>query len=73
MRQVIAEKSCDSCHVVTQAHGGSRQEAHVCFTCHTKGAEDRGVVGTKGAKCIGGTCQNVAWDEPVGARVPRLP
>ena len=55
MRQVVSEKSCDSCHVVTQAHGGSRQEPHVCFTCHTRGAEDQGVLGTRGAKCTTAT------------------
>ena len=55
-RQIVMPDACNTCHVVTQAHGGSRQfsggiTAPGCPTCHTAGAEDQGVVGTKGKKC----------------------
>ncbi|MCU1279816.1 MAG: hypothetical protein JWM53_3362, partial [bacterium] len=50
-RQVIADAACNACHVVVQAHGGSRQNVgSQCSGCHTKGAVDR-TVGAKGIAC----------------------
>lgn len=49
-RQVISDASCNTCHVNVQAHGGTRQNAEGCFTCHTAGALDVGV-GGKGTAC----------------------
>ncbi len=49
-RQVISDASCNTCHVKVQAHGGIRQDAEACFTCHTGGALDLGV-GAKGVAC----------------------
>ena len=49
-RQVIADASCNTCHVNVQAHGGTRQNAAGCFTCHTAGALDLGA-GAVGIAC----------------------
>lgn len=49
-RHVIKRESCNSCHVVTQAHGGSRRDAEGCSICHTAGAVDR-IVGGRGLAC----------------------
>jgi hypothetical protein len=64
-RQVILQSACDGCHVVTQAHGGSRTDAGTCFTCHTMGAVDRGV-GSKGVACtVDAQCAGFAggWEK----------
>ena len=44
-RQVITRAACDSCHGLTQAHGGSRRDAGACFVCHNRSAKDRGEIG----------------------------
>ena len=50
-RQVVSNASCASCHVLVQAHGGSRQAmATACSLCHTQGSVDR-TVGSKGIPC----------------------
>ena len=60
LRQVVTPQACNGCHVAAQAHGGSRVftsdvKAPVCINCHTVGAEDQGVVGTKGKACTTAT------------------
>ncbi|MGZ3443204.1 MAG: multiheme c-type cytochrome, partial [Polyangia bacterium] len=58
-RQVIADSACNSCHVVTQAHGGTRQGVpSQCSNCHSVGALDRTVgntLGTRGRACTTNT------------------
>lgn len=49
-RHVITRDSCNSCHVIAQAHGGSRRDAEGCSICHTAGAVDR-TVGARGVAC----------------------
>lgn len=49
-RHVITRDSCNSCHVIAQAHGGSRRDAEGCSICHTSGAVDR-TVGARGVAC----------------------
>jgi hypothetical protein len=49
-RQVVTQAACNSCHVQIQGHGGSRQSAPNCSTCHTTGAVDR-TVGAVGLAC----------------------
>lgn len=54
-KQVISDAACNSCHVVTQAHGGTRQGVpSQCSNCHTEGALDRTVgatLGNRGRAC----------------------
>jgi hypothetical protein len=58
-RQVIADAACNSCHVVTQAHGGTRQGVpSQCSNCHSVGALDRtlgNTVSTRGKACTTST------------------
>ncbi len=49
-RHVIKRESCNSCHVIAQAHGGSRRDAEGCSICHTTGSVDR-TVGARGLAC----------------------
>jgi hypothetical protein len=49
-RQVVTTAACNGCHVLVQAHGGTRRVAEACGVCHTAGAVDRGV-GSRGAPC----------------------
>lgn len=49
-RQVIAEESCNRCHVDLQLHGGSRSDPEGCYACHNLGARDR-TVGARGRSC----------------------
>jgi hypothetical protein len=60
-RQVVTDAACNACHVVVQAHGGSRAGAgSLCSTCHTEGSVDR-TVGSKGVACTtSATC--AAWE-----------
>ncbi|MDB4969784.1 MAG: decaheme cytochrome c [Myxococcales bacterium] len=79
-RQVIADAACNACHVVVQAHGGSRQNVgSQCSGCHTRGAVDRtvgakGIACTASAQCPGNaagweTCQDTNADSVADACV----
>jgi OmcA/MtrC family decaheme c-type cytochrome len=49
-RQVVTTQACNACHKVLQAHGGARQTAEGCSSCHTFGAHDA-IKGQSGASC----------------------
>jgi hypothetical protein len=49
-RQLVGTAACNGCHVALQLHGGARRQAEGCSTCHTRGAQDRGV-GARGFAC----------------------
>ncbi len=74
-RNVIRDAACNNCHGNVQAHGGSRQNAEGCHTCHTAGAMDR-TLGANGAACgSDAQCGGFAagWEHCVDTKAPAGP
>ncbi|NJK88340.1 MAG: OmcA/MtrC family decaheme c-type cytochrome [Myxococcales bacterium] len=39
-RELVTEDACNACHMGLEAHGGSRQNLKLCFTCHSPQTPD---------------------------------
>ena len=69
-RQLVSQAACDGCHGTVSYHGGARNAALACGTCHTAGALDRGV-GSQGGACgSNADCAGYAggWEQCVASR-----
>jgi hypothetical protein len=79
-RQVILKQACNACHTNMQAHGGGRQdEGGACSMCHTRDAEDRGVLSQGMSSCMQDSdCalsaygSEVCYPKPVPTTLPIL-